>query len=174
MAKVVVSFAILYLTLTAKAQEVAAALQRKIGGDNSKSGDVLTEQPGSAEDTLSGDDLVVMDSGIAYSQTRLPSSNKAQAGGIASLRTRLVYNGVEIRQNTDNNLPIVRTSPGDVATVDATGVSFMVPSLGAVVEGMPVGHSRRVAVPAALAFGAVGLSPLIPQNANVIFELELC
>ena len=162
----VVSFAILYLTLTAKAQEVSAALQKRFGASSTVGAEPV------ADDDAAGDGLVALDGGLAYSESLLPSSSEARASGVASLRTKLIFNGVEIRQNTYSNLPIITVS--GAATIDTNSVSFMVPALAAAVEGLRVGRSRRVAVPAALAFGAAGLPPLVPPGANVVFEVELC
>lgn len=62
---------------------------------------------------------------------------------------------------------------------DAHPISFTL-GTGAVLKGwdegvvgMKVGQKRQLLVPAALAYGAKGNPPVVPPNANLVFEVEL-
>ena len=50
--------------------------------------------------------------------------------------------------------------------------SFLIPGLLEGIIGMKVGGTRKLVVPPALAWGAVGNGP-VPPNATVVFDLEL-
>jgi FKBP-type peptidyl-prolyl cis-trans isomerase FkpA len=53
------------------------------------------------------------------------------------------------------------------------GANQVIPGFDQGVTGMRVGGLRRVIVPPDLAYGAGGVSGLIPPNATLLFEVEL-
>jgi FKBP-type peptidyl-prolyl cis-trans isomerase FkpA len=53
------------------------------------------------------------------------------------------------------------------------GASQVIPGWDLGVEGMKVGGQRLLIIPPALAYGAKGVSGVIPANAQLVFEVEL-
>jgi FKBP-type peptidyl-prolyl cis-trans isomerase FkpA len=49
----------------------------------------------------------------------------------------------------------------------------VIPGFGQGVLGMKVGGKRTVVVPASLGYGAAGSPPVIPGNADLVFDIEL-
>ena len=53
------------------------------------------------------------------------------------------------------------------------GAGQVIPGWDIGVEGMKVGEVRRLGIPSALAYGSRGAGEAIPQNSNLIFEVQL-
>jgi FKBP-type peptidyl-prolyl cis-trans isomerase FkpA len=53
------------------------------------------------------------------------------------------------------------------------GATNIIPGFSQGVNGMKVGGKRTVVIPASLAYGAAGSPPVIPGNADLVFDLEL-
>jgi FKBP-type peptidyl-prolyl cis-trans isomerase FkpA len=53
------------------------------------------------------------------------------------------------------------------------GATNIIPGFSQGVNGMKVGGKRTVIVPSSLAYGAAGSPPVIPGNADLVFDLEL-
>jgi FKBP-type peptidyl-prolyl cis-trans isomerase FkpA len=53
------------------------------------------------------------------------------------------------------------------------GATNIIPGFSQGVQGMKVGGKRTVVVPASLAYGSAGSPPVIPGNADLVFDLEL-
>jgi FKBP-type peptidyl-prolyl cis-trans isomerase FkpA len=53
------------------------------------------------------------------------------------------------------------------------GATNIIPGFSAGVEGMKVGGKRTVIIPSSLAYGTAGNPPVIPGNADLVFDLEL-
>jgi FKBP-type peptidyl-prolyl cis-trans isomerase FkpA len=49
----------------------------------------------------------------------------------------------------------------------------VITGFGQAVQGMKVGGKRTVIVPASLGYGAAGIPPTIPGNADLVFDVEL-
>lgn len=53
------------------------------------------------------------------------------------------------------------------------GAGQVVDGLDEGLEGMRVGGTRRVTIPPDYAYGNIGLPPLVPADATVVYEIEL-
>ncbi|MGB9107413.1 MAG: FKBP-type peptidyl-prolyl cis-trans isomerase [Telluria sp.] len=53
------------------------------------------------------------------------------------------------------------------------GANNIIPGFSQGVNGMKVGGKRTVIVPSSLAYGSAGSPPVIPGNADLVFDLEL-
>ena len=49
----------------------------------------------------------------------------------------------------------------------------VIPGFSKGVQGMKVGGKRTVVIPASLGYGAAGMPPAIPGNADLVFDIEL-
>ena len=63
--------------------------------------------------------------------------------------------------------------PGKAPIEFVVGASNIIPGFSQGVNGMKVGGKRTVVVPASLGYGAAGSPPVIPGNADLVFDLEL-
>jgi FKBP-type peptidyl-prolyl cis-trans isomerase FkpA len=53
------------------------------------------------------------------------------------------------------------------------GATNIIPGFSQGVNGMKVGGKRTVIIPSSLAYGSAGSPPVIPGNADLVFDLEL-
>jgi FKBP-type peptidyl-prolyl cis-trans isomerase FkpA len=53
------------------------------------------------------------------------------------------------------------------------GATNIIPGFSQGVNGMKVGGKRTVIIPSSLGYGAAGKPPVIPGNADLVFDLEL-
>jgi FKBP-type peptidyl-prolyl cis-trans isomerase len=74
---------------------------------------------------------------------------------------------------TDNKGRQFDTSIGRAPFAFTPGVTNVIQGWHQGVPGMRVGGLRRLVLPPSLAYGAAGRPPDIPQNATLLFEIEL-
>jgi len=106
----------------------------------------------------------ITDSGLKIEDTVEGSGAEASAGQTVSVHyTGWLENGSKFDSSKDRNQPFqFRLGAGQVIRGWDEGV-----------QGMKVGGTRRLTIPAELGYGARGAGGVIPPNATLIFEVEL-
>jgi peptidylprolyl isomerase len=103
-------------------------------------------------------------SGLKYWDIRTGEGNSAAKGHVVKLLFRAwIENGGEIDGSPSIDKP----------TIFTVGAGQVIKGWEDGVEGMKPGGKRQIRIPADLAYGAAGAPPLVPPNANLIFDLEL-
>jgi FKBP-type peptidyl-prolyl cis-trans isomerase FkpA len=112
--------------------------------------------------------MITTPSGLQYEDTTVGTGASAQAGQQVSVHyTGWLYNdavkGAKFDSSKDRNDPFgFRLGGGQVIKGWDEGV-----------QGMKVGGTRVLVIPAALGYGARGAGGVIPPNATLMFEVEL-
>jgi FKBP-type peptidyl-prolyl cis-trans isomerase FkpA len=103
-------------------------------------------------------------SGLKYDDTIEGSGAAASAGQTVSVHyTGWLENGDKFDSSKDRNDPFrFRLGAGQVIRGWDEGV-----------QGMKVGGTRRLTIPADLGYGARGAGGVIPPHATLVFEVEL-
>jgi FKBP-type peptidyl-prolyl cis-trans isomerase FkpA len=107
-------------------------------------------------------------SGLQYEDTVTGSGAEATAGQHVSVHyTGWLYNdgkqGAKFDSSKDRNDPFQF----------GLGGGMVIKGWDEGVQGMKVGGTRRLVIPAALGYGARGAGGVIPPNATLLFEVEL-
>ena len=107
-------------------------------------------------------------SGLQYEDTVAGTGATAQAGQQVSVHyTGWLYNdgvkGAKFDSSKDRNDPFAF----------GLGGGQVIRGWDEGVQGMKVGGTRRLVIPAALGYGARGAGGVIPPNATLLFEVEL-
>jgi FKBP-type peptidyl-prolyl cis-trans isomerase FkpA len=107
---------------------------------------------------------ITTDSGLKYEDSVEGSGAVAEAGQTVSVHyTGLLENGSKFDSSKDRNEPFrFNLGAGQVIRGWDEGV-----------QGMKVGGTRKLTIPADLGYGARGAGGVIPPNATLIFEVEL-
>lgn len=107
---------------------------------------------------------VTTDSGLKYEDTVTGEGAEAAAGQKVSVHyTGWLENGSKFDSSKDRNDPFqFNLGAGQVIRGWDEGV-----------QGMRVGGTRKLTIPAELGYGARGAGGVIPPNATLIFEVEL-
>ena len=108
------------------------------------------------------------DSGLQYEDTTVGVGAEARAGQHVSVHyTGWLYNdgvkGAKFDSSKDRNDPFAF----------GLGGGHVIRGWDEGVQGMKVGGTRRLVIPAALGYGARGAGGVIPPNATLLFEVEL-
>lgn len=122
--------------------------------------------PGSPADPTAVDDAdyTVTDSGIKTYDITVGDGATAEAGKIVTLHyTGWLTDGTKFDSSLDR---------ADPATF-ALGQGQFIPGSDEGIEGMKVGGSRQMVIPADKAFGETGIPGLIPPNADLILDIQL-
>jgi FKBP-type peptidyl-prolyl cis-trans isomerase FkpA len=112
--------------------------------------------------------MITTPSGLQYEDTTVGTGASAQAGQQVSVHyTGWLYNdsvkGAKFDSSKDRGDPFgFRLGGGQVIKGWDEGV-----------QGMKVGGTRTLVIPAALGYGARGAGGVIPPNATLMFEVEL-
>lgn len=101
---------------------------------------------------------------LQVEDTRVGSGQEAQAGKRVSVHyTGTLMDGTKFDSSRDRNEPFeFRLGAGEV-----------IPGWDQGVRGMRVGGTRKLTIPANLAYGARGAGGAIPPNAALKFDIEL-
>jgi FKBP-type peptidyl-prolyl cis-trans isomerase FkpA len=112
--------------------------------------------------------MITTPSGLQYEDTTVGTGASAQAGQQVSVHyTGWLYNdsvkGAKFDSSKDRGDPFgFRLGGGQVIKGWDEGV-----------QGMKVGGTRTLVIPAPLGYGARGAGGVIPPNATLMFEVEL-
>ena len=117
---------------------------------------------------LAAESLTVTQSGLKYMDLETGTGPVAESGKIAVMQFTawLDDNGTKGKKIFDS-----RDRGGPVTFKLGTDKVMEGWNIG--VAGMRVGGKRRLMVPSHLGYGNKGAEDIIPQNANLIFEIEL-
>ena len=107
-------------------------------------------------------------SGLQYEDTVVGSGDEATAGKHVTVHyTGWLYEngqpGRKFDSSKDRNDPFVFP----------LGAGHVIRGWDEGVQGMKVGGTRRLVIPADLGYGARGAGGVIPPNATLVFEVEL-
>lgn len=112
--------------------------------------------------------MITTPSGLQYEDTVAGTGAEAQAGRKVSVHyTGWLYNdgvkGAKFDSSKDRNDPFEF----------GLGAGHVIRGWDEGVQGMKVGGTRVLVIPAALGYGARGAGGVIPPNATLMFEVEL-
>lgn len=112
--------------------------------------------------------MITTASGLQYEDTVEGNGNEATAGHKVTVHyTGWLYEngtkGKKFDSSKDRNDPFVFN----------LGAGQVIAGWDEGVQGMKVGGSRQLVIPAALGYGARGAGGVIPPNATLLFEVDL-
>ena len=124
----------------------------------------LTARPNSNAPTKVTGDGVKTESGLQYWDIKVGTGDEAKSGSQVKVHyTGWLATGKKFDSSVDANQPYDFTlGQGEVIKGWDEGVA-----------GMKVGGKRQLRIPPELAYGEAGHSPQIPQNATLIFDVQL-
>ena len=103
-------------------------------------------------------------SGLIYEETIVGEGAEARAGDHVVVHyTGWLTNGSKFDSSKDRNDPF--SFP--------LGQRHVIAGWDEGVQGMMIGGTRKLTIPAALGYGARGAGGVIPPNATLVFEVEL-
>ena len=108
--------------------------------------------------------MVKTSSGLQYTDLVVGQGREAHAGETVTVHyTGTLVDGTKFDSSKDRNKPFsFKLGAGRVIKGWDEGV-----------EGMKIGGTRKLVIPAQLGYGARGAGSTIPPNATLIFEVEL-
>jgi FKBP-type peptidyl-prolyl cis-trans isomerase len=111
-----------------------------------------------------GGQEVTTASGLKYTDTKVGTGAEAKAGQTAVVHyTGWLTNGTKFDSSKDRGQPF--TFP--------LGGGRVIKGWDEGVQGMKVGGTRKLTIPANLGYGAQGAGGVIPPNATLVFEVDL-
>jgi FKBP-type peptidyl-prolyl cis-trans isomerase FkpA len=117
---------------------------------------------------IKGLSMITTPSGLQYEDTVVGSGEVAQAGGPVQVHyTGWLFNDGEQGAKFDSSKD--RGRPFEFAL----GAGQVIKGWDEGVQGMAVGGTRRLVIPAELGYGARGAGGVIPPNATLLFEVDL-
>ena len=167
LAKVIVSAAILYMSIQLNIEKALAKWM---------------------PDGLGVGNAVDAEDGVMYEDIYIGDGDIIQEGDAFEIDCKLFYNGfpVEIPAGSSSSSSssfAVTSENGDNKSGNSNVLSAFYSKQGKNeknivgimkgMEGLRVGGRRKIVVPPALAFGDEGLLPYIPPNANVLYDIKL-
>ncbi len=103
-------------------------------------------------------------SGLVYEDTVVGEGAEAKAGQQVSVHyTGWLTNGSKFDSSKDRNDPFEFS----------LGMRQVIAGWDEGVQGMKIGGTRKLTIPAQLGYGARGAGGVIPPNATLVFEVEL-
>lgn len=112
----------------------------------------------------SGGDEVTTASGLRYTDTKVGTGTEAKAGQTAVVHyTGWLTDGTKFDSSKDRGQPL--SFP--------LGAGRVIKGWDEGVQGMKVGGTRKLTIPANLGYGEQGAGGVIPPNATLVFEVDL-
>ena len=162
LAKMIVSAAILYMTIQLNLEKAVAKWM---------------------PDGLGVDNIINAADGVKFEDIYLGEGELIREGNIFTADCKLFYNGLPVDMPTGNSYSVTLNDGGDGKSSDSNIIiaSYStqdkdqedLTGLMKGMKGLRVGGRRKIVVPPALAFGDRGLPPYIPPNANVLYDVKL-
>ena len=119
---------------------------------------------GGGGSSASGGQEVTTASGLKYTDTKVGTGAEAKAGQTAVVHyTGYLTNGTKFDSSKDRGQPF--SFP--------LGGGRVIKGWDEGVQGMKVGGTRKLTIPATLGYGAQGAGGVIPPNATLVFEVDL-
>lgn len=102
------------------------------------------------------------DSGLQIIDVKVGDGDAAKEGGKVTVHyTGWLTDGKKFDSSVDRGQPI------------SFGLQGLIKGWQEGIPGMKVGGTRRLIIPPALGYGAMGSPPAVPPNADLIFDIEL-
>ena len=103
-------------------------------------------------------------SGLVIEEVLVGEGAEARAGQMVSVHyTGWLTDGTKFDSSKDRNEPFEFP----------LGARHVIAGWDEGVQGMKIGGTRKLTIPAALGYGARGAGGVIPPNATLVFEVEL-
>jgi FKBP-type peptidyl-prolyl cis-trans isomerase FkpA len=112
--------------------------------------------------------MITTDSGLQYEDTQAGDGAEARAGQHVTVH----YTGWLYEQGVAGKKFDSSKDRGQPFQFDL-GAGMVIRGWDEGVQGMKVGGTRRLVIPAALGYGARGAGGVIPPNATLLFEVDL-
>ncbi|WP_347554577.1 FKBP-type peptidyl-prolyl cis-trans isomerase [Robbsia sp. KACC 23696] len=110
------------------------------------------------------DNKTKTESGLQYEDLIVGEGAEAKAGQNVSVHyTGWLTDGQKFDSSKDRNAPFQFS----------LGAGMVIRGWDEGVQGMKVGGTRKLTIPAELGYGARGAGGVIPPNATLVFEVEL-
>jgi FKBP-type peptidyl-prolyl cis-trans isomerase FkpA len=112
--------------------------------------------------------MITTPSGLQIEDTVVGSGSEAKAGNYVSVHyTGWLYENGQVGKKFDSSKD--RNDPFEFPL----GGGMVIKGWDEGVQGMKIGGTRRLVIPAELGYGAYGAGGVIPPNATLLFEVEL-
>ncbi len=112
--------------------------------------------------------MITTPSGLQYEDTVVGSGEEAKKGQYVSVHyTGWLYENGQAGKKFDSSKD--RNDPFEFPL----GGGMFIKGWDEGVQGMKIGGTRRLVIPAELGYGAYGAGGVIPPNATLLFEVEL-
>ncbi len=112
--------------------------------------------------------MITTPSGLQYEDTVVGSGEEAKKGQYVSVHyTGWLYENGQAGKKFDSSKD--RNDPFEFPLGDG----MVIKGWDEGVQGMKIGGTRRLVIPAELGYGAYGAGGVIPPNATLLFEVEL-
>ena len=154
LAKLVVSSAVLYITIQLNVEKAVAKW---------------------LPDGLGASSVTVLEDGIKFEDIVIGNGVELCRGDEFEAECRLFYNGLEI-ENIPLNGGIGELQDDSnlmVATYQQNAIEKPMSGIMRGISGLKVGGRRKIVLAPEHAFGDEGVSPYIPPGANVLYDLKL-
>ena len=112
--------------------------------------------------------MITTPSGLQYEDTVVGSGEEAKKGQYVSVHyTGWLYENGQAGKKFDSSKD--RNDPFEFPL----GGGMVIKGWDEGVQGMKIGGTRRLVIPAELGYGTYGAGGVIPPNATLLFEVEL-